>query len=386
MTHSAETSFLLQACHPGLADHLDSALMDIPDDFDWTVLVQTALDHGVSGLMCRNLLKSNSKLIPEEILKASGDHLAHQTEINQKHADQLAMILDHLDQSKINAIPFKGPTLAMAAYGDIALRSFGDLDFLIKLPDVQHCLDVLRDTGYSHDWDLTPRQWQEFVNYAGEDILFGPGLPIEPHWAFAPSTLALKLDYQKIWQRSKSVKFNNRQILSLSTEDELIVLCIHGCKEEWVKLKWVADIAGFIQLHPDLNWEQVFDLASKQGVARIVRLGLLLVKHLLDFAYEKNIGKWMAQDLFAEQWSRQIADDFFTVDKSDLDIWKPGYFHWHMREKLSDRLRYYWRTISQPRVQYFEDISFPDRLFFLYWPYRLLHDYVALPIWKLVKK
>ncbi len=386
MSFSSEIDLLLKASRLQPPNSLDESLQKLPDDFDWTVLVQTALEHGVSGILCHNLLDSDPDLVPDEIRQAAQDHLAQLSAANQEKADQFSGILSRLDDAGIETIPFKGPTLAMSAYGQINLRVFGDLDFLIKYPDIPTCLDLLSELGYKHDWDLTPRQWQEFVNYAGEDILFGPGIPIEPHWAFAPGTLALKLDYPGIWKRTGRSEFNGQMVNSLSPEDELIVLCIHGCKEQWVKLKWVADVAAFIDSHPQINWEFCFELAARQGVARILKIGLFLSKKLLGYRLDQKIEQWMVQDRFAGNWCDQIAKEFFTAGKPALDIWKPGYFHWSMRERLRDRLSYFFRTITQPRVQYFADIRIPDRLFFLYWPYRVIHDFMLLPAWKLVKR
>ena len=95
---------------------------------------------------------------------------------------------------------------------------------------------------------------------------------------------------------------------------------------------------------------------------------------------------WIENDRRADELVMQLMDDIFKVDKKSLDIWTPGDFHWSMRERLGDRLRYVIRTVSQPRVQHFADIAFPDRFFFLYRPYRLLHDMIALPVWKIIKK
>jgi len=233
---------------------------------------------------------------------------------------------------------------------------------------------------------MTPRQWQEFINYAGEDILFGPGAPIEPHWAFAPSTLALNIDYDGIWRRSIYMEFNGYSIKTLSTEDDLIILCVHGCKEEWAKLKWVVDVSEFIRSHPNIDWELLFTLATSQKVARILNIGLSLSYKLVHAPIPQIALEWMNKDKFAANFTDELTKNFFTTDKSNLDIWKPGKFHWFMRERLIDRLRYFLLTVSQPRVQYFADINIPDQLFLLYWPYKLLNDYIALPIWVFFKK
>jgi hypothetical protein len=381
-----EISVLLAASRLNPGEDFERLLDSLPEAFDWELLVNNAFSHGVNGLLCHSLLSAPQQFVPEEIRHACRKHLKHLAEKNQQQSDQLTFILGELNLASIKAIPFKGPTLAMSAYGQLNLRTFHDLDFLICKKDIQPCMDKLRKLGYTHERDLTPRQWHEFIYYTCEEILFGPGLPLEPHWAFSPGTLAQQVDYEGIWARAEDRIFNQQSVLGLSPEDELLVLCIHGCKEEWTKLKWVVDVAEFIRSHPTLAWEALIDRATKQGLARIVRIGLLISQRLVQVKIPEKVNVWMESDRRASELVMRLTDDIFSINKKDLDIWKPGFFHWFMRERLGDRLRYFFRTISQPRVQHFADIAIPDRFFFLYRPYRLIHDIVALPAWKLIKK
>jgi len=48
-------------------------------------------------------------------------------------------------KKQLPAIPYKGPVLAESAYGDVALRNFGDLDFLISPVDFGQAKQALRE-------------------------------------------------------------------------------------------------------------------------------------------------------------------------------------------------------------------------------------------------
>jgi hypothetical protein len=43
-------------------------------------------------------------------------------------------------------------------------------------------------------------------------------MPVEPHWAFTPATLAINIDYDAIWERCDSFQFENHVALKLSPE------------------------------------------------------------------------------------------------------------------------------------------------------------------------
>src|SRR6185369_15472495 len=146
----------------------------------WTWLVDKALEHGVAALLFRGLTEVASGEVPPEISGAAAVFLLSQREQNQKLAVELVRILAALKERGVAAMPFKGPLLAETVYGDIGLRSFGDLDFLIHERDVANCLYVLRDLDYNleADYDVGP------TRYYGQDRFYGKGtgIAIEPHW------------------------------------------------------------------------------------------------------------------------------------------------------------------------------------------------------------
>lgn len=141
-TLSKELRLLLLLSRTEFPEGTGHTRKEINADFDWTYLVQTAYLHGVSGLLCNGLLQLNKEIVPKEIIDAAHKHLLMKRECNQTLATQLTDILQALLSSGIAAIPFKGPTLAETAYGDLALRSFSDLDFLIHPEDIKPCLEA----------------------------------------------------------------------------------------------------------------------------------------------------------------------------------------------------------------------------------------------------
>lgn len=382
---SPEQSLVLAAARRERGEPFGPMLEAFAPELDWTALVECACAHGVAGLLCDALLSCPKPEVPEEIRHASAQHLRQIEVANQASADQLCEALSALSGAGIEAIPFKGPTLAMAAYGSLARRNFCDLDFLVQEPQVDACLDVMRSLGYTHEWRLSPRQWRAFVGYAGQDILSGAGLPFEPHWAFAPRTLALGIDYAALWRRTVRKSFNGRTILSLSPEDELTVLCLHGAKEKWNKLKWVVDVAEYLMRHAALDWPSLIARAEAQGIARILALGLELPRQLLDAPIPPDPATWLERQSRAADWAREIGESFFELREPGRSVYEFSRFHWRMRERPRDRLRYLARTLTQPRVQHFGAIAIPDPLFILYTPYKLAHDYLALPLWKSVR-
>lgn len=364
---------------------------------DWTYLVQTAIDHGVSPLLCRAMLTVFPDAAPDDVLAAAKTHLAENDADNRSRTAELQHILAALAQRSVPAIPFKGPIVAERIYGELSLRRFRDLDFLVRESDIDMTLDVLRqldyptDTGFVSARDpsfrLSPAQTDAFRRYAGEYIFYkrDNNVTIEPHWHFAPATLCVEIDYPALWRRSFDASLDGKTVRVLTPEDELLMLCVHGSKEIWTRLQWICDVAELIRAYPDINWVATLQRAERQGCERMLFLGLSLAHRLLQAPLPPTVRKLTEQPAVGAL-VREIESALFSDGGEPASIYAVSLFRLRMRERLRDRWRYIWRTITTPRIQHFEMISLPDALIAGYVPVKLVHDYFLLPLWLLAKR
>src|SRR5438046_1996796 len=70
---------------------------------------------------------------------------------------ELVDILDLFATEGIEAMPYKGPAIAISIYGRLALRQFSDLDILVRKRDVWRCQQLLISRGYQPHFDITER-------------------------------------------------------------------------------------------------------------------------------------------------------------------------------------------------------------------------------------
>ena len=352
---------------------------------DWTRLVEISLDHGVTALLFRTLLDRHAASVPDEIRAAALHFRAESGAQARRGIQDLAILLDRLAAAGVAAVPLKGPVLGLLLYGDLSLRPFRDIDFLIRESDIMPALAVVTALGYRpRETNLRPIEAAAQRRYAGEVILFrGPAdLPIEPHWAFAPRTMAVPIDYQALWRRIRPLPLDNREVLALESEDLLLSLAVHGAKEHWARLKWLCDLAELLRQRPNLDWVQLLDRARRQGCLRMLLLGLDLAASVL--------GARLPPDLPSDSVSAGLATDLRAR------LFEPGFeppsifllcrFGWRLRERTRDRMRYALRTAATPRVQHFSIIRLPAWLFFAYVPIKLAHDYLLLPLWLQLKR
>lgn len=385
VTQSPEATALLMAAQPDLnTAEAASFHAVLAQCGDWTWLVEQALAHGVGALLCRHLARAPAGIVPEDIRANAGPYLQARRAATEAAITQLVQLVDGLQQARVSALPIKGLTLGAQAYGDPTLRVSQDLDLLIPPDAIAPTMRVLGAFGYrSRNGDLSSRRLQDYYRYNGQDALFADDrLPVEPHWALAPRTLSMALDTAALWTRAGKVALHDRTLPCLSPEDAMLVACLHGGKEQWVRLLWIADVAALLRRYPGLDWAAIEHRAVSAGLHRMVLLGVRLAVDLLGAPAPDAIRAAAMTDPAVRRLAGRVQHRLFAGPVATPSVFRASLFRWQMRERWSDRLRYATRTLLTARTAHFRSVDLPDALAFLYPAVRIGHDALALPLWK----
>lgn len=211
----------------------------IAHDIDWAVVVQSALHHGVAGLVCRSLIRLPAGAAPKDIVDAAGVYLADADANGTALVAQLFDILDVLAADEIPALPFKGPVLGMLAHASATIRPSRDIDVLVHRADMDRAAAALRRLGYRLGESISPRALAAYYDDNGQVILFAEGrTAVEPHWAFAPRALDVNLDMNSIWDRARPLELARVK----RTRWQPWVFLVHG---EWGQSPWHAGTVRF---------------------------------------------------------------------------------------------------------------------------------------------
>ena len=356
---------------------------------DWTALVAMALHHGTAGLLCRRVLAAAHDSLPEELRAAMGAYLESCAARHRLAVAELLEVLDVLAQDGVRALPFKGPALAALAWAEPALRPCQDLDLLLRPDEVEPALAALGRLGFvSQHPGLRPHQRMAYHRYNGQDCLVAPGraMAVEPHWALAPRTLAIRLDTAALIRRARPVALEGRVVPTLSAEDALLVAGLHGAKEEWTRLVWAADIAALLAggASADLDAKAVLARAAEAGMRRMLLTGIALAMDLLGAPCHGAFAAALADDPGAWRLAAQAAARLWRCETASSVFALSG-FRWRMRDGLGDRLRYVAATLLTARVQHLQAVDLPPGLRGLYPLVRVGQDFVALPLWRLMR-
>ena len=386
---------LLLACARGEQGVSETAIESlVPEGFDWTKLIELALWHGVAPALANTLSgPRKAALVPPEILTGLSQYRDAARAGNTTLAVELHGILAALETEGIAALPFKGPLLAQMLYGDLGQRAPGDLDFLVRLRDVTRTCDLLAARGYrdthrspvamtATQHDMYRRYQCEYQFVRDED-----GVVAEPHWAFDQRMRAGDVDYEAQFARARRGELAGRSVLVHAPEDLLLLLCVHGAKHEWERLVWIRDVAALLERSADLDLDVGVAVARarEQGCARMLLVGLDAAHHLLDVRLPPTVQQAIRDDAEVAGLTARIIARLFHGDRPKRTNRQITGFGLRMQEGLARRARYVVRTLLLPRREHIEMVALPPSLAWLYYPLRCGHDYVALPLWNLVR-
>ena len=353
----------------------------IQGGIDWSYLIRTARRHGVMPLLYWNLKEIHFETVPEGAVKELCNEYRSNMIQSLFLTAKLFNLLDLFQSNNISAIPYKGPTLSVLAYGDICLRHFNDLDLIIRKQDVLKAKELLLSNGYRPEYTLPPDQEMAYLQHECEYNFFDDHrkILIELHWDIVQKYFSCHFDVNKLWDDLKPVSLLNRQVMTLPAEQLLLILCLHhGGKHQWETLAWIADVAQLISLQQDMDWERVVNQAAESSIKRILFLGLYLAKDMLGAKVPDEITSKLENDSAIPSLAKEVYKRIFTETESLPGEAERFVFYVRMREKFKDKMQYCFRRLFTPTKTDWSLLRLPAPLFPFYRflrPFRLVKKF-----------
>jgi hypothetical protein len=314
--------------------------------------------------------------VPPEQLARLKQHYLENSARNTILTAELCRLIKLLAGAGIEAIPYKGPVLALFAYDDVSLRRFVDLDVIVKKTDVLKARELLITDGYSPTKSLSLDQ-QELLLRSQHNLQFSRDnhrLIVELHWEVAPHLFASTVDADLLWQNLLSLNLNGTQVKTLAADDLLFSLCVHGSRHLWERLGWICDVAELIRRH-NFNWDELLKRAARADNERMFLLGLHLAERLLDAPLPAEVKQRCKSDLRLSSLADDVVEHLFN-GPTHVPATSPRIFKYNLgvRKTLSARARYLLYAL-RPTDGDLGGRSLPASLSFAYYltrPFRLL--------------
>lgn len=371
-----ETTLLLYCAVPALESVHSAQIQGVlsSSDIDTEAFCTLVTRHGLIPVVYRNLqYAATSNTSRGESVKHLLNKLRHMNLTVAAHSaritHELFRILDLFKSKNIQAVPVKGPVLAVQAYGDITMRQYCDIDLIIPYDQILQAGAILKTDGFMQNGELTERQAQWLVRTGQEWSFYKEGIFVDMKPRLASHLMQSKSEAESAINRAAEQQIYGRSIKTLTIEDAILASCMHGVQHRWGELKWVTDIAALIHNH-QIDWQLLGCLANASGAERMLLHSLILAEEMLGAALPTDIQTAINKDRVTRQLAGEVITDI-TEERGirPLRRWRYKIRCW---QRVRYKVRFILRQALLPELEDTKILILPECLFPLYSVLRLL--------------
>lgn len=317
----------------------------------WQALVALAAERAVAPLLRQRLREAGlHTLAPREtqgLLEATYQVTALRTMRIYADLARIARLADDIPLALL-----KGPALAAPIYGNVALRTIGDLDLLVAEDQVGRLARRLEEGGYrplehADEAAVLPHHLPPYVNPSA-------ACPVEIHWQLTRPDAPYAIPIAEIRGRLVRLSLPGCEALGLAPEDLLIYLAVHATYHHdliGVGPRPLCDIAQLIAVRgAALDWEAIVERAARWRCGRGLALALALAADLVGAAVPPPVltalgAEQIGADLRAAA-GEQLLSTYAERAAMPAPLATLG-----DDSGLTARIRLVWRRIFVPRAE-----------------------------------
>lgn len=333
-------------------------------DVDWGEFLYLCTHHRVIPLVWRTLSELSLLDIVENhvrrVMKNVVDSIAYQ---NNKVYQEMKSIVEELHYQKIPYVALKGLYLSSFIYGDVSLRQFGDVDFLVDEADLDRVTGVLIKYGYEQGKinvnnntiksvsrqeklhrRINTHEIVEFVKLTDDSLC--PYYMIDVN--FSLTWKASGSDYSvatnDFLKTAIQVKNELIEINVLPYEYQIIQLCMHLYSEavyfcwhtNWMRDKSDLNLIKFCDIHElvkqyPVDWNKILLITEKHKIHKPVYYSLYLTNELFPNFIPKDIidsigckaeiiNQYYDKHGNVHYWNMNFMDRMFEINKKVQEI------------------------------------------------------------------
>ena len=305
--------------------------------------------------------------LPHWLAKPSLGDLQSRYQINCIQSQRAFVISGHLlRECRAQHIPIKilkGAPLAFKLYGDITKRHSSDIDLVVRQADLDACHLILSRAGFQC-FDLHALSEAQTRAYwrTNKDIAYRnqAGVLVELH-------VRLSLQHFSITDRYLEALFDATPA-SERAHLELLYLCLHGIANYFHRLKWLIDIALYLNLQTESSGQGLIRVARAKGAMRLLSASWVLANILFDTDLPEVVMAYYDQDILCQFAVRQCLRrlnhprDRRSLQNQLKHLITEPFLYQNTRECIGAVLIRFNPTVADIRK-----FNLPHRLYFLYY-------------------
>nr|WP_281380714.1 nucleotidyltransferase family protein [Rhabdobacter roseus] len=253
-------------------------------------LLALASWHGVRPLLFSSLRAESTPASVYTHLQTECQEIAV---ANLLQTRELLRLVQRLASHQVPSYAYKGSLWASWLYGNQSLREQGDIDLLVPRPYLDQALALLTQDGYLPDayrqylLERKPGVKAAFLRTDYHIPLVwqraaAPESVLEVHWRVAYPRLCFEFPEQEWEAMAEDYPLQKGTVTSFRKEYQLLLIITHhGGKEQWLRLKYLADLAAYLRRYgAQTDWAWVGTWARRKGMYSLLQGSLALLKSL----------------------------------------------------------------------------------------------------------
>jgi hypothetical protein len=267
------------------------ALPDVPVEPPvWWHLMAAARHERITGLLVRAILDGALPATSEQAEEAG---LAHRASMVTALALEASLVgtAALLEGAGIDHRVLKGTGVAHLDYPDPTLRSFGDVDLLVRSSQFDDAVEVLVGVGHRRRFP-EPRPGFDRRFSKGSCLVSPGGHEIDLHRTLAMGPYGVRLDLDDLWRRSSTFELAGRQFHALGPEERFLHACVHAALgDKTPRLASLRDVAQ-MQLARPLDLDLTRRLSTSWGADAVVARAVGMAGDVLGLEPDGPLARW----------------------------------------------------------------------------------------------
>ncbi|MFC3884762.1 nucleotidyltransferase family protein [Bacillus songklensis] len=365
-----ELRLLLQVIKRENGDKVHKS-MELTSAIDWGLFLAMAMHHRTYPLLNAEFKIMENELIPPYVIQVINQAYKKNTFLMLHLSAEMEQLSKLFYENQIRLLVLKGPVLAEDLYGDLSLRTCGDLDVLVPISELEKVDKLLLKLGYKKDdyiqTVLNDWRWRHHhVTY------FHPQkkVKLEIHWRLNPGP-GKEPSFNELWERKRISSLTSDPVYYLGREDLFFFLVCHGARHGWSRLRWLIDINQIVK--QKIDWIKLIKLLKKYQYLHVGGQALVLASQLLNTPITKEM-----KLLIRGNHPKQLAQDaIFYLEKMVNLHTDPvpedvaAYHKRHLFSLMSNQQKFFFiMSFLYPYPEDAETLPLPKHLHFLYFPLR----------------
>jgi hypothetical protein len=340
-------------------------------DINWNQFLELSMHHRVYPLLAAKLKKADKELFPPNVIKNIEQSYKRNTFHMLRLSAEMEKVSKLFNENQISVLALKGPILGADLYGDISLRTSGDLDVLVPMSDIEKAEKLLIKQGYVKDdyikTVLNDWKWRHHhVTYFHPTQM----IKVEIHWRLNPGPRR-EPSFNELWQRKRKSSITSYPVYYLGREDLFLFLVSHGSRHGWSRLRWLVDIDQIVK--QNINWTLLIQLLKKYQYLHIGGQAVVLCSELFNTSIKKEM-----KPLVKGNKVKRLAQEAIFYLERMIDLHSEpvpediSAFHKRHLFKLMSKKQKIIFILSflYPYPEDAETLPLPKMLHFLYFPLR----------------